>query len=81
MFVVDAYARRMLERHGLAEARHDYEYLRHFFEKNLPADAALYNEFHALIVHAGKRYCRAQNPRCSACALHSLLPENDVAST
>jgi endonuclease III related protein len=81
MFVVDAYARRMLERHGLAEAHRGYEYLRQFFEKNLPADAALYNEFHALIVHAGKRYCRAKNPRCSACALHSLLPENDVAST
>ena len=81
VFVVDAYARRMLERHGLAEAHHGYESLRQFFEKNLPADAALYNEFHALIVHAGKRYCRATNPRCSACALHSLLPENDVAST
>jgi endonuclease III related protein len=81
VFVVDAYARRMLERHGLAELRHGYEYLRHFFESNLPADPALYNEFHALIVHAGKHYCRAKNPRCSECALLSLLPENAVAST
>jgi endonuclease-3 related protein len=80
VFVVDAYARRMLERHKLAERRHSYEYLRHFFESNLPADAALYNEFHALIVHTGKHYCRAKNPRCSECALHSLLPENIAAS-
>jgi endonuclease-3 related protein len=81
VFVVDAYARRLLERHKLAEPRHGYEYLRRFFESNLPADPALYNEFHALIVHAGKHYCRAKNPRCSECALHSLLPENAVAST
>ena len=81
VFVVDAYARRMLERHRLAEPRHGYEYLRHFFESNLAADAALYNEFHALIVHAGKHFCRAKNPRCSECALHSLLPENAGACT
>jgi endonuclease-3 related protein len=81
VFVVDAYARRMLERHRLAESRHGYDYLRDFFEGNLPADPALYNEFHALIVHAGKHYCRAKNPRCSECALRSLLPEIAVAST
>jgi endonuclease-3 related protein len=81
VFVVDAYARRLLERHRLGEPHHGYEYLRHFFESNLPADPALYNEFHALIVHAGKHYCRAKNPRCSECALHSLLPETTAAST
>ena len=80
VFVVDAYARRILERHQLAEPRHGYEYLRQLFECNLPADAALYNELHALIVHAGKRFCRAKNPRCSECALHSLLPGKSAAS-
>lgn len=80
VFVVDAYARRILERHQLAEPHHGYEYLRQFFENNLPADPALYNEFHALIVHAGKHCCRAKNPRCSECALRSLLPETTAAS-
>jgi endonuclease III related protein len=74
VFVVDAYARRMLERHDLAKAGAGYEELRKLFENALPRDAALYNEFHALIVHAGKNFCRARNPRCSECVLYTLLP-------
>jgi endonuclease III related protein len=75
VFVVDAYARRLLERHGLTKAGAGYEELRRLFENALPRHPALYNEFHALIVHAGKNYCRARNPRCGECALHALLPD------
>jgi endonuclease III related protein len=75
VFVVDAYARRILERHGLAEAKYSYEEIRRLFERSLPRSVALYNEFHALIVHTGKHYCRARNPRCGECALNSLLPD------
>jgi endonuclease-3 related protein len=75
VFVVDAYTRRMLERHGLTETEQRYEDIRQLFERSLPPDAALYNEFHALIVHTGKHYCRARNPRCDECALNFLLPE------
>jgi endonuclease III related protein len=78
VFVVDAYTRRMLERHGLAETRHTYEDIRGLFQRSLPADVPLYNEFHALIVHTGKHYCRAHDPRCSECALKSLLPERSA---
>jgi endonuclease III related protein len=74
VFVVDAYARRMLERHGLAEPAHGYESIRQLFEHSVP-DATLYNDFHALIVHIGKHYCRPRVPRCDECALKSLLPE------
>jgi len=84
VFVVDSYTRRMLERHGLTEAGHRYEDIRRYFESALPCDHALYNEFHALIVHAGKNYCRARNPRCSECALQPLLPDHNpqqVAAT
>src|SRR5262249_21301468 len=63
VFVVDAYTRRLLQRHQLAEPNHGYEFIRQFFERNLPANPALYNEFHALIVHVGKNFCRAKNPR------------------
>ncbi len=80
VFVVDAYARRILERHHLAESKHSYEELRRLFESSLSADAALYNEFHALIVHTGKHYCRARDPRCSECALKHLLPERSAAA-
>src|SRR4029077_19075640 len=81
VFVVDAYARRMLERHRLAAPKHSYEELRQFFERKLPADVPLYNEFHALIVRTGKDYCRASNPRCEKCPLHRFLPERMPAAS
>lgn len=80
VFVVDAYTRRMLERHGLAARTQSYEEIRQLFERSLPSDAPLYNEFHALIVRNGKEYCRTSNPRCSECPLHSLLPPTMQAS-
>ncbi len=81
VFVVDAYTRRILERHHLAGTKHSYEDIRQLFERSLPPDAKLYNEFHALIVHTGKHYCRARNPRCGECALNSLLPERIAAAS
>ena len=79
IFVVDAYTRRLLERHGLADRKHSYEEIRQLFERSVPADVALYNEFHALIVQSGKHYCRARDPRCDECALNHLLPERSAA--
>jgi endonuclease-3 related protein len=80
VFVVDAYTRRMLERHSLAAPTQSYEEIRQLFERNLPAAAPLYNEFHALIVRNGKEYCRTNDPRCSECPLHSLLPQTTQVS-
>jgi len=74
VFVVDAYTRRLLERHGLANPGLDYEQVQKLFEQSLSPDVALYNEFHALIVHTGKHFCRPGNPRCGECPLKSLLP-------
>jgi endonuclease-3 related protein len=72
---VDAYTRRMLERHGLAAPTQSYDDIRPLFERSLSSDAPLYNEFHALIVRNGKEHCRTSKPRCSECPLHSLLPQ------
>jgi endonuclease-3 related protein len=80
VFVVDAYTRRLLERHQLANPRHRYEEVRRLFESSLSGDSALYNEFHALIVRTGKEYCRTRNPRCSECPLHAFLPHATQAS-
>ena len=79
VFVVDAYARRILERHQLAEPHHGDEYLRQFFENNLPADPALYNEFHALIVRHAKVSC-AKRPSCPSCVLLDLCPAGSGAA-
>lgn len=81
VFVVDAYARRILERHKLAGPNHSYEEVRQFFERSLPANVPLYNEFHALIVRTGKDYCRASNPRCEECPLLRFLPDRMPAAS
>ena len=75
VFVVDAYTRRILQRHGLATGKESYEEIRGLFEKSLPNDAQLFNEFHALIVHTGKDFCRSRLPLCSQCALRPYLPK------
>jgi endonuclease-3 related protein len=72
-FVVDAYTARVLKRHGWIEAEADYYAIKEHFEQNLEADAALFNEYHALIVRLGKDYCRKQ-PRCEGCPLEPMLP-------
>ena len=72
VFVVDAYTRRFLSRHGLIAPRAGYEEIRALFEKNLPRSRKLYNEYHALIVRLGNEICRPK-PRCDACPLRPLL--------
>ncbi len=67
-FVVDAYTRRIFSRLGLVAADIGYEPLRAFCMARLPADAALFNEYHALLVEHGKQVCRTR-PRCDECCL------------
>ena len=74
VFVIDAYTRRILERHNLATAKDSYEDLRARFEAALPPDPQLFNEYHALIVHTGKHFCRKSVALCSACPLKPFLP-------
>lgn len=74
IFVVDAYTRRILSRHGLASGKEDYDEIRELFEAHLPHDTQLYNEYHALIVNTGKRWCRTKNPLCAECPLGEFLP-------
>jgi endonuclease-3 related protein len=68
-FVVDAYTKRILSRHGLANGEESYEETRAWFELNLPRQTQLYNEFHALFVAAGHYYCSPRKPKCELCPL------------
>jgi endonuclease-3 related protein len=68
VFVVDAYARRILARHRLAPPDASYEEVQAFLMGHLPHDPALFNEFHALLVRVGKDHCRTR-PRCTGCPL------------
>lgn len=67
VFVVDAYTKRMFTRLGFRLSK-DYDEIKDFFEKNLPKDAQLFNEFHALIVNHSKEYCK-KVPNCKKCFL------------
>lgn len=71
IFVVDAYTRRIFSRHGFIRPGGTYEELQALFMDALPRDARLYNEYHALIVRAGKTSCLSR-PRCEGCVLRSL---------
>ena len=77
VFVVDAYSRRILERHHLAHPKSTYEELRATFESTRPRDYQLFNEFHALIVHTGKHFCRKSDPLCAQCPLRRFLPASE----
>ena len=73
-FVADAYTRRVLSRHGWLPPRATYADAQALLHRELPRDEQLFNEFHALIVEAGKRYCRLQAPDCEPCPLREFLP-------
>lgn len=68
IFVIDAYTKRFLENHGLYHGRDDYDDVQRFFMENLPHDTYLFNEFHALIVCLGQRFCK-RPPVCQGCPL------------
>lgn len=73
-FVADAYTRRILGRHGLVAEGADYTEVQQFLHQNLPAEHSLFNEFHALLVEVGKRYCKRHRPLCEECPLQQFLP-------
>jgi endonuclease III related protein len=73
IFVVDAYTRRILGRHGLVRPDAPYDEIQALFMAHLPPDAGLFNEYHALVVMVGKDYCR-RAPRCEGCPLRPDLP-------
>jgi len=63
-FVVDAYARRTMKCLGVEGS---YRHLQKLFHESLPADAGLYQHFHALFVEHGKKYCNKK--ACAGCAV------------
>ena len=68
VFVVDAYTRRIAERHALISAGSSYGQIQRLFAAHLPSNVILFNQFHALIVNTGKFFCR-KTPRCESCPI------------
>ncbi|MBW2557472.1 MAG: endonuclease III domain-containing protein [Deltaproteobacteria bacterium] len=70
IFVVDAYTRRILERHDIIPRDRSYKEIQTLFMENLPQDTPLYNQYHALLENTGKHFCRKKS-LCSGCPLRT----------
>ena len=71
VFVVDAYTRRILERHNLIKEKAGYGEIQSLFMTSMPQNAALYNQYHALLVNTGKMFCMKKK-FCGVCPLSEL---------
>lgn len=72
VFVVDAYTKRVLVRHRLADVRWGYEEIRSSFERVLDPDPVVWNEFHALLCRLGAGFC-GRKPNCMCCPAGGVL--------
>ena len=72
-FVIDSYTRRILQRMDLipGEKAVAYQTCQALFQENLPGDATLFNEYHALLDRHAKEVC-AKVPKCDGCCLRDI---------
>jgi endonuclease III related protein len=75
VFVVDAYTKRIMARHGWIGEKAKYETVRWMFERQFPGDVERFKEYHGLIVSVGKNWCRKQVADCEKCPLGRYLEE------
>ncbi len=67
-FVIDTYTRRIVDRLGWRVDGEAYGAYQSLFTQRLPADATLYNEYHALLDHHASNVCKS-TPVCAGCCL------------
>lgn len=71
VFVIDAYTKRVLSRHGIIEHDFSYDDFQGLFHASLAKDAVMYNEYHALLVRLAKEHCRTK-PLCGGCPVEGI---------
>jgi len=74
IFVVDAYTKKVLSRHGIVSEKASYETIQNLFMEHLPHEEKLFNEYHALLVHLGKNVCK-KRPECNKCPIKDVRCE------
>lgn len=72
-FVVDAYTRRILSRHGWMDPSASYDEVAAIFTRAMSPDVGRYGQYHALLVRLAKKHCRTR-PECASCPLETYLP-------
>jgi endonuclease-3 related protein len=78
VFVIDAYTKRVLSRHGIGKQDDPYDKFQIIFHDAFEANDSqkqFFNDFHALFVAVGKTYCKPQKPLCNDCPLNGIRPE------
>ena len=72
-FVIDSYTRRILQRMDLIpqDKTTTYQACQALFHENLPGDATLFNEYHALLDQHAKEAC-VKVPKCQSCCLKDI---------
>lgn len=78
-FVIDAYTKRIFQRHNWCSHDADYSDLQALCSESLNKKSGKarldhWQDYHAQLVGVGNRYCKPHNPLCSACPLEPLLP-------
>ena len=71
VFVIDAYTKRVLSRHGIMGNEKSYDNFQELFHSSLKKNVRLFNEYHALLVALGKNHCR-KVPVCRGCGLKEI---------
>lgn len=87
-FVVDAYTRRIFDRHGWLSGigcKASYDELKELCESALchkPKSELLdyWQDYHAQLVVVGKKFCRARIPLCQSCPLAVMLRKKPAAT-
>jgi len=84
-FVIDAYTKRIFQRHSWSGAEAGYEDLQRLCERALDEKARrerldYWQDFHAQLVMVGKDFCRPRQPHCAECPLKPLLPPKTLAT-
>lgn len=70
VFVIDAYTKRIMSRHGICKADISYDNLQKMIEEEVPEDVNIYKDYHGLLVTLAKSHCRKNNPDCHSCPLN-----------
>jgi len=68
VFVIDTYTKRIFSRLGFTNEKIKYSELQKIITDNLEKDAALFNEYHALIDYLAHFICK-KKPECERCVL------------
>jgi endonuclease-3 related protein len=77
VFVIDAYTKRVISRHGIMDYDRPYEEFQELFLSRMDSDVKMFNEYHALFVKVGKTYCRRRKPLCDECPLNDIRAEHN----